>query len=176
MKSKPFVLFVALLVTCAAWSQNNDLQQKNRFWNHALVELNSGVSPASDNRTMFMGVNMGYKFGMGLSVFGRFESQLRLLKNNGAKNYLEAPHSLSLGLGYRLFTIPEFRSALEFRCMAGHSVGKNDFKYMLYDAGVTLKLAGNLLHTFGLGYRYLDVNTTGMSDIKHFYVSIGFGI
>lgn len=94
---------------------------------------------------------------------------LGLRSVDGDRDYLTS-HGIGGSVSYRLSPGKKDnrRHGFELRGRYGHSLGSADMKYNLYDIGITCN------NDYGIGYRYVDSKTAGISNSSQVYLSLIF--
>lgn len=93
---------------------------------------------------------------------------LGLRNLDGERDYLTS-HGIGGSVSYRL-NKPKNKDnhGFEVRARYGHSLGNADMKYSLYDIALTCN------NDYGIGYRYVDSQTTGIRNSSQVYLSLIF--
>lgn len=117
---------------------------------------------------------LGYKFIPSVYAFVAYNGGISLYKKDGVKDYFKS-ENLGGGLGYRYYLNGVDKSSLDFKASVTTSVGSVDWKNTTYSVGAYYRLPSRGVGVeFGLGYRYMDSRTTGISSRGGIFGSIGF--
>ena len=174
---KRILLFLALaqMTLLNAQTTNHESDFGNLFLEGSVVRglKSDGISP------------VGAQIGIGYNVTSRFYPMITAeylsghYNESGMKTFYDSGN-IGFGLGYTFLRgkndYLSFLQNADLRVNVGTTIGHVDWKYNYY--GVELKMGFRKTNTpvIGVGYRYMNSRTEGLSNYKGVFVTLGFKI
>jgi len=165
------LFIIILLVQCSL----SISAQSSRWWDKLYLDGSTVVTSKSKGfTTMGLDFHLGYKFIPSVYAFVAYNGGISLYKKDGVKDYFKS-ENLGGGVGYRYYLNGIDKSSLDFKASVTTSVGNVDWKNTTYTVGAYYRLPSRGVATqLGLGYRYMDSRTAGVSSRGGIFGSIGF--
>lgn len=148
----------------------------------AFCEMNINTSPKQHGITMSSGnILLGIHVWKPLSVLLEYQNTLGLYDKDGVRTYYRTNTAFGGGLSCNVYQekagkgIFEGRLGIDMRTLFSTTVGHPDWKYRQYNIEATFYDRMHKVYTpiLGIGYRYVDSITEGMSNLSNVYVQVG---
>lgn len=175
IKKYLFLLIGIFALSANAQSQSASVWVKN-FLEKCYLDINMEVGTKQhDINPCFANFGLGYNFSRRLYAGVKAEYQLGLHEENGLKTY-KRNTDLGACVGYQLDKPAEHGTTFDLQVSFLNSIGNADWKNTTYDIGIIMRNNSTNKKVFpyiGIGFRYIDSHTNGMSNHAGLYASLG---
>ncbi len=153
-------------------------QLADQFANRLFLDYRLVASPEyHDMSPLGLNVRLGYKVLPQLSLYTSFEGTLGLVEQRNSMGTYYGSNNLGGGLNVNLLKPGKswaLFKTMDLHATVGTTVGHNDWKYTLYEGGLTFSAGRRSCMTYGLGYRVLHSRTDVLGDHRGVYFTIGY--
>lgn len=181
---RKLVLFILLLFSCHSFAaEQQDSVAKSRHRVTLYGDMEKSVSPRQHGLIPCMsfttiGIEPVRRLTIGVSYIG----YLGLYKDSERKTYYQT-QGIGGECGWQLFkakkdgTFWDKGDEIDLRARYGHSIGGGDLKFDLYDAAIIYRYMRSIIDlSFGVGYRFINSQSSEVRNHSNVYLGIGIGI
>ena len=166
-----------LLTIC--WATFSYGQENTSFLNHVIMDGRlTAFAKQNEMSPLGLQIRWGYMISERMGAFANIEAISGFGNSDHGVGTYHVSNSLGGGITFRLIDseagfLPGFRT-LDLHALFGTTLGHIDWKYTLYDVGLSIGVKKHNTPTLGLGYRIMHSRNDLVESFNGPYVFLGF--